>query len=176
MTALKSNDHNIYIRATFVARLYYVQEFGEELQDALKLFFDADGSDEEIEQTALKIIWAMNKAENKANGRSTLNFRQWLIHHEGFNIDDCLGDFIAEISNGFFIESMGEELPEQAHDNLTQFLITIAIKLGISMDELNELTTQALCDILEIFADTKNNDGEGRAVMATPAENEAFWR
>jgi len=174
MTALTSNNHTIHIRATFVARLYFTQEFGGELQDALKIIIDKDSSDEDIERESLKLIWAMNKAENKANGKSTLNFRQWFEQYNGLRFDDYYKDFLAEISNGFLIKDTGQATSEQTSDNFTQFLITIAIKLGISMDELNELTTQALFDILQIFADS--NNGEDRNVVATPAQNEAFWR
>jgi len=174
MTALTSNNKAIHIRATFVARLYFVQEFGCELQDSLKVILDKSSSDNDVERESLKLIWAMNKAENRANGKSTANFKQWLESCNDFNFCDYYKDFLTEVSNGFLIKSADRESPEQTSDNFTQLLITIAIKLGISMDELNELTTQALYDILQIFADS--NSGEGREVIATPAQNESFWR
>lgn len=176
MTVLESNNHIINVRATLVARLYFAQEFDDELQDALKIILDYEASDDSISDAALKVIWAMHKAESKANGKSTPNFRQWLAKHSKFDIRDCMDDFLQEIVNGFLINKINDETPENTSiEKLTQYLITVAIRLGISMDELNELTTQGLYDILQIFADANGNKGGG-AKVATPAQNEAFWR
>ena len=163
----------IPIRATVVARMYFLQEFGEDLREALKIIFDKTQTDASILGAVMRVIWAAHKAENTAALKSTPNFKQWLAQNKDFEAADCLQPFMDEVLSGFLIRKDEDEAEDSAEDkDITHRLVTVAKRVGFSISELNDMTTQGLCDMLQIFAGQDDDDG----AEATPEQIEAVWR
>lgn len=172
MRILKSNGNEIPVRATNMARLFYSQEFSEPLDGVLmNIWHETDESI--IIMHLLKIIWAMDKAENMACKKSTPAFGQWLENYEDFDVNECAADLFNEIKQGFTHKSPGNEPGEKADPNLPQLIISIALKMGMSEELLNELTTQSLLDIFKNYAGKKEQTQERR--FATPSEISAYY-
>jgi len=52
--------------------------------------------------SVMRIVWAMNKAQNLAENLQTRPFEQWLMQYEDFDFYNCMDDFWAEVRQGFF--------------------------------------------------------------------------
>jgi len=129
MKELVSGDIKIKVRASNMALFYFEQEFKENLLSvAGKIIFGtADGMKSDDKETVdkeeairsldsisviglLKVIWAMNKAENFYLKKDTKHFEEWLADCDEFNVFDCIMEAIGIISDGFFRTS--EKKPE----------------------------------------------------------------
>lgn len=173
MTELICKDKTIPIRATVVARMYFLQEFGKDLSEKLEVIFDAKQTDTVILDAVMRVIWAMHKAENTAALKSTLNFKQWLAQNKDFDVAVCLQPFIEEVAMGFLIKKDEDDAQDnKQHEDITHRIIAVAKRAGFSINELNDMTTQGLCDMLQILAGRDDDD----EATATPEQSEAFWR
>ena len=175
MRELKSRGFVIAARGSNLARLYYTQRFDGDFDSALE-GLGCGGDFVNAANTLYRMIWAMNKAENFYLRKPTPDFGQWLgeFLKTGFDISDCIDDLLAEITEGFTVtRSYGKGGKGQVNDaNLPQKIISVALKMGMTMDEINEMTTQTLIDIMHEYVAESKKDGKR---LATPAEASAFF-
>lgn len=67
------------------------------------LVLAANGGSTQIPGISLmKVVWAMNKAENEAEKTPTLAFDQWIKQHDEFDFISAFDDIYIEIQRGFF--------------------------------------------------------------------------
>jgi len=85
-----------------------------------------------------------------------------------------MDDLMAEIAEGFTVtRTYGKQPPgPNSGGNLPQKIISVALKMGMSMDEINEMTTQTLIDIMHEYVGSGKKE-EKR--MATPMETAAYF-
>lgn len=159
MREIKSGDTIIRIRASNMARTFFYQEFGTDLdvelepivqartnsakkmlmemsQDEIQTILSVNGLENmDLENAAklvqekgilenkqlsaklvaiamdepklptmnaMRLVWAMNAAQNFADGKSTPNFDVWVAKYDEFNFNFCMSDIIAECDKGFF--------------------------------------------------------------------------
>jgi hypothetical protein len=150
MRRLRDGKIEVNIRASNLARMYYFQEFGSDFDKDLAALRTTENT-AEAEFGVFKIIWAMCKAEGFYTKKSTPCYPQWFAEFGALDLEQCLGDVLDEIEAGFnIIRTYGKGGGGKA-GSLAQRIIAIALKLGMNMDELNELSTQALIDIMHEF-------------------------
>jgi hypothetical protein len=168
MRELRSGDVTIQVRGSNLARLFYVQAFDEDFDAALQNELRPDKSYSDILETLYKIIWAMAKAENYAVHRSTLHYKQWRTSIGCFDITECVDAVMDEIEEGFAVKRVYKVKGGHTETaNTPQRIIAVALKLGMSMRDLNELTTQAVLDIVHEF--TEREESETRVGSAKEA-------
>ena len=175
MRELKSRGMIIAARGSNLARLYYTQRFGDDFDNALDVLSRETGLVQAV-NTLYRILWAMHKAENYYLRKSTPDYGQWVeaFLKTGFDISECIDELMAEITEGFTVtRTYGQSGQGVKSDkNLAQKIISVALKMGMTMDEINEMTTQTLIDIMhEYTAEAKKEDKR----MATPAEASAYF-
>lgn len=67
------------------------------------LILAANGGSTQIPGIPLmKVVWAMNKAENEAEKIPTLAFDQWIEQYDEFDFDSVFDNIYLEIQRGFF--------------------------------------------------------------------------
>ena len=172
MRILESGGVEIPVRASNIARLFYTQEFGETLDGSL-IKIKAEAAETAVITDLLQIIWAMNKAENMYCKKSTPTFSQWLERYRAFDVNDCAAELFEEIRQGFMYQSVKNDSNEKEDPKLPQLVITIALKMGMDLDGLNELTTQSLIDIFKLHAGEKSGKESRR--FATPSEISGYY-
>ncbi len=106
MRILTSGGIKIPIRASNFARLFYTQEFGVPLDEIL-MGVKHKTNEQTLMDDLMKIIWAMNKAENMACHQSTPTFDQWIRDYINFDANECAVDLFAEIRHGFTHKATG---------------------------------------------------------------------
>lgn len=57
----------------------------------------------------MKIVWAMNKAQNEAERIQTPAFDQWLALYDDFDFEESFNEIFVEIRRGFFREENNGE-------------------------------------------------------------------
>jgi hypothetical protein len=178
------------VRGSNLARLYYTQRFGEDFDQRLYEELRPENGLERVMQALYKITWAMSRAENYYLRKPTPDFERWLkkLIKSGFDLSDCIDDLLAEIVDGFTVTrtygsgpsaasraavGSGPSAAENASRTLPWKIITVALKMGMTLDEINEMTTQTLIDIMHEFAapakGSKAKNAEKRR-MAAPRE------
>lgn len=176
MRELISRDITIPARGSNLARLYYTQRFGEDFDQALLHELKPENGITRLIIALYKVLWAMNKAENYYLRKSTPDYEQWRerLIKSGFDISDCMDDLMAEITEGFTVtRTYGKQTADsKKNGNLPQKIISVALKMGMSMDEINEMTTQTLIDIMHEYVGSGKKE-EKR--MATPIETAAYF-
>jgi hypothetical protein len=94
-----------------------------------------------------------------------------------FDLSEYINDIIDEIEEGFAVRRVypvkGAGLNHARPENMPQRIIAVALKMGMSLRDLNELTTQALVDIVHEFAGGAGGQNETRA--GTPKEAAAYF-
>ena len=176
MRELISNNITIPARGSNLARLYYTQRFGEDFDEALIAELKPENGITRVINALYKILWAMNKAENYYLRKSTPDYDQWRerLIKSGFDISDCMDDLIAEITEGFTVtRTYGKQSSgSNSGGNLPQKIMSVALKMGMTMDEVNEMTTQTLIDIMHEYV---GNGKKEEKRMATPEETAAYF-
>jgi len=167
----------IAARGSNLARLYYSQRFDEGFDQAVFQELKPDNEIKRILHSLYKITWAMHKAENYYLRKSTPDYEQWKVWliNSGFDISECIDDLLAEITEGFSVTRAYGKDKGQRGDygrNLPQKIISVALKMGMTLDEINEMTTQTLIDIMHEYV-SEGKKEETR--MATPAEASAYF-
>jgi len=102
MREIQMGDKTIRIRATFLALLYYRQEFKADLIGDLISMQNMDDDPSQFDAIKfLQLIWAMAKADN-AKGFSS--FEVWLGGFDSFNFADAdvMTTVVEEATDGFF--------------------------------------------------------------------------
>ena len=176
MRELISNSVTIPARGSNLSRLYYTQRFGEDFDQSLIAELKPENGITRIINALYRITWAMNKAENYYLRKSTPDYEQWreMIIKSGFDISSCINDLMAEVTEGFTVtRTYGKQTASsKSGGNLPQKIISVALKMGMSLDEINEMTTQTLIDIMHEYVGSEKKE-EKR--MATPQETAAYF-
>jgi len=175
MRELTSRGVVIAARGSNLARLYFTQRFGDDFDKVLISELRPENGIVRVINTLYKILWAMNKAENYYLKKSTPDYDQWREKtiNSGFDIGECMDDLMAEITEGFTVSrTYGKSNDSDGGRNLPQKIMAVALKMGMSMDEINEMTTQTLIDIMHEYVDSGKKE-ERR--MATPEETAAYF-
>lgn len=130
MRELISGDTIIRVRASNLALLYYQQEFGSDIVEAtsaiyakyINLVQSITGQKDVTKIDAskinyssldfsklklpgidlLKIVWAMNKAQNTAESLQTPKFDEWLAKYDELKVSDIQQAALEEAADGFF--------------------------------------------------------------------------
>jgi len=170
MRRLSDGNIDIYIRASNLARMYYFQEFGADFDKDL-LALRLTGDEAGVAQGIFRVIWAMCKAEDFYLKKSTPCFSQWIKEYGDLDLEQCIGDVFDEIEAGFNIVRTYGKGGSGKSNFLAQRTIAVALKLGMSMDELNELSTQALIDIMHEYVGEDKNAPR----WASPEEVVAYF-
>jgi hypothetical protein len=171
MVTLESNGVTINCRATNMSRLYFTQEFKVELDTFMQEIVTE--SNEQIQVLGVfKILWAMVKAENLFSNTSTPTFDTWINTLDSrFNINDCIELLWQEIENGFTVKPTGIVKESGSTKNLSSKVIACALKMGMSLRDVNELSTQSLLDIISEYAGKDDNESD----YATPEETASYF-
>ena len=177
MTLLNDGKTQIPIRATSLARLYYKQEFRRELDEDITLL-RGDTNTGMIGEMLYRMVWAMAKADCYYRREPMPGFTQWLLGQLEFDLAVCVDMILEEIKNGFTIVGPpgGKPSAPETGNNSGQFaenIICICLRLGLSFEEINELTTQSLVDIMRVSIGETEKTQTGR--IATAAEATAFF-
>jgi len=172
MRLIRSGKTELRIRATNLARIYFSQEFGCELD---RYVIDEIRPEREIQRLAealLKIVWVMWKADAYYNKSPMMDYASWLkwIIERKFDISDCISGIMAEIEHGFTVtRTYGAENSGADAGNLAQKVAAVALRMGMSLDDLNELTSQAMIDLMHEYVG-KDENGEQPKRQATLRE------
>jgi hypothetical protein len=164
-----------------LARLFYVQAFNEDFDKTLCEKLNPSSGFSEIIDILLKTVWAMNKAANFAAGSPTSDYPQWKSTMGVFDLSECIDALMEEIETGFIVKRVYKVEKEQkrgADKNGPQKVLAVALKMGMSMRDLNELTTQTLIDVIHEFAGgsaVSGDDERAAARMGTPKEAVSFF-
>ena len=146
MRLIKSGKTVMGVRASNVARIYFSQEFGAELDKRMMEDLKPDSDRDRMTETLYRIIWAMWKADVYYEKKPMLDYETWLgwITDNKFDINDCIDNVMDEIESGFAVKpEAGKTSTASDISNLAYKTRAVALKMGMSLDELNELTTQA---------------------------------
>jgi hypothetical protein len=177
---LASNGITLDARSSNITRLFFRQEFDEELDLFIYEIFRVNNTNSITGPGPLidglyKILWAMVRAENFFRKRPTEGFDAWLASLGAFDISDCIDDMLDEIKRGFSVTRTFVNSGDRADaGNLTPTIVSLSLKIGMSLDDLNELSTQALVDIMHKYAAQGENEPQKR--MATPKEAFEYFR
>lgn len=98
MREIKSGDIVMRIRSTAMTPLFYKQEFGKDIMDAIKSL-----DEDNIEILAvLQLLWAVNKTQSAAERIQTKKFEEWLEDYQGIALEDIVSDVAEVLKDGFF--------------------------------------------------------------------------
>jgi hypothetical protein len=180
MHELKSGETVIGVRASNLARLYFTQRFGVDFDSVLKNDIQPGQSLAVAIDALYRVAWAMAKAENYYCRRSTPDYYQWRekLDAAGFDLSECINELMDEIEQGFTVTRTygnGKASKDSGQtNNLPQLIISISLKMGMSLDEINELSTQTLIDIMHEYIGSDKDKKEVKR-KATPEEAQAFF-
>jgi hypothetical protein len=157
-------DKSLAVRASNLSRLFFVQEFGIELDKYLTDAYSPGNSEEAILESLHKVVWAMLKTENFYLRKSTPDYKSW-DEIECGGILDCADDVFAEIKHGFAVPHKGKRADLQDLDGLTERILAISLHMGLGLDDLNELTMQTYLEIAKSYAGKDEDDPDHRIGM-----------
>jgi len=175
--ALGGKIETMNLRATPVARLYYRQEFGCDIYESIKVLTADDVTYESAVPEAVKLAWAMNKADNFAKNLSTPDYAQWLEKYKKFEFAANIQPIVREAAKGFLaVVKNGDDGGDEDPADVAYLIEAIAVRLGIDLARLNEYTNQAFLDMLEIYTESNSDEEIERIQIATPEDVDRFWR
>jgi len=176
MRVIQNGKTALHIRASSLARLYFFQEFDIELDRFIIDELQASNEPAKLSEALFKIVWAMWKADAFYTKTHVLDYRSWLtwMMELRFDMSRHVDAVMEEIESGFTVKrTYNTDKTGTDAGNLANKIIAVALKMGMSLDELNELTTQALIDIMHEYVKTAG--GEDTKRRATPKETAMFF-